>query len=183
MVTIGLGIAGVTLLLTVIATPVVFVVEGVATGTGGLNVVSNLVCEKLLSSKARKRMRIMMLTEAKINTISDHISKALKDNHVSYEEFSLIQSELSRFNQMKDEIKTKAKSKIYDETKQSLIKQCKEQAVEKFKNMIGKTQWKTHFPFRFIYSRYNHVISHDNRSSKTGFASTKVDEDTQEYHA
>jgi hypothetical protein len=62
--------------------------------------------------------------------------KALKDNHVSDEEFTLILSELTKFNQMKDEIKTK--TKIDDETKQSLIKQGKEQAVEQFKNMFGK---------------------------------------------
>jgi dsDNA-specific endonuclease/ATPase MutS2 len=81
----------------------------------------------------------MMLAESKINTISDHISKALKDNHVSDDEFSLIMSELTKFNQMKDEIRTKTKTKIDDETKQSLIKQGKEQAVEQFKNMFGKT--------------------------------------------
>lgn len=41
---------------------------------------------------------------------------------------------------MKEEIRTKTKSKIDDETKQLLIKQGKEQADERFKNMFGKTQ-------------------------------------------
>jgi hypothetical protein len=49
-------------------------------------------------------------------------------------------SELNKFNQMKDEIRTKTKTKIDDETKHSLIKQGKEQAVEQFRNMFGKTQ-------------------------------------------
>jgi S-adenosylmethionine synthetase len=80
----------------------------------------------------------MMLAESKINTISDHISKALKDNHVSDDEFSLIMSELTKFSQIKDEIRTKIKTKIDDETKQSLIKQGKEKAVEHFKNMFGE---------------------------------------------
>jgi hypothetical protein len=137
--TIGLGTAGVALLTTVIATPVVIAMEGVALGTGGISVVFNLVCDKVLSVKARKHIRIMMLAESKINTIADHVSKALKDNHVSDEEFALILSELTKFNQMKDEIRTKTKTKIDDETKQSLIKQGKEQAVEQFKNMFGKT--------------------------------------------
>jgi dsDNA-specific endonuclease/ATPase MutS2 len=88
--------------------------------------------------KAQKHIRITMLAESKINTISDHISKALKDNHVSDDEFALIMSELTEFYQMKDEIRTKTKTKIDDETKQSLIRQGKEQAVEQFKNMFGR---------------------------------------------
>jgi hypothetical protein len=77
----------VALLTTVIATPVVIAMEGVALGTGAISVAFNSVCDKVLSTKARKHIRIMMLAEAKINTISDHISKALKDNHVSDDEF------------------------------------------------------------------------------------------------
>jgi hypothetical protein len=81
----------------------------------------------------------MMLAVAKINTISDHVLRALNDNHVSDDELTPILSELDKFNQMKDEIRTKTKTKIDDETKQSLIKQGKEQAVEQFKNMFGRT--------------------------------------------
>jgi hypothetical protein len=136
--TIGLVTAGVALLTTVIATPVVIVMEGVALGTGAISVECNLVCDKILSLKARKHIRVMMLAESKINTISDHVSKALKDNHVSDDEFSLIMSEMTKLNQMKDEIRTKTKTKIDDETKQSLIKQGNEQAVEEFKNMVRK---------------------------------------------
>jgi dsDNA-specific endonuclease/ATPase MutS2 len=100
--------------------------------------VFNLVCDKV-PLKARKHFTIMMLAESKINTISDHISRALGDNHVSDDEFSFIMSELDKFSQMKDEIKTETKTKIDDETKQSLIKQGKKQTVEQFKNMFGKT--------------------------------------------
>jgi hypothetical protein len=56
---------------------------------------------------------------------------------------------------MKDEIRTKTMTKIDDETKQSLIKQGKEQAVEEFKNMFGKSYTKayqkTHRNFTLIY--------------------------------
>jgi hypothetical protein len=72
----------VALLTTTVVTPIVIVMEGVAFASGGLSIVFNLQCDKVLSSKARKNIRIMMLAEAKINTISDHISKALKDNHI-----------------------------------------------------------------------------------------------------
>jgi hypothetical protein len=68
--TIGLGTAGVALLTTVIATPVVIAMEGAALGTGAISVAFNLVCDKVLSIKARMHIRIMMLAESKINTIS-----------------------------------------------------------------------------------------------------------------
>ena len=137
---VGLGTAGITLLSTVIATPVVMVMEGVALCAGGLSVAGNLICDKVLSPKAKKHIRIKMLADAKLNTISDHISKALKDNTISDEEYTLILSELEKFIQMKDEIRTKNKSKIDDETKQSLIKQGKDQAVEQFRNLFGTPQ-------------------------------------------
>jgi hypothetical protein len=44
--------------------------------------------------KAEKHKKIKTLADAKLNTISDHISKALKDDVVSGEEYSLILSEL-----------------------------------------------------------------------------------------
>jgi Na+/phosphate symporter len=44
-----------------------------------------LSVEKVLSSKAKKHYQIMMLAQSKLSTISDHISKALKDNEISNE--------------------------------------------------------------------------------------------------
>jgi hypothetical protein len=95
----------------------VIVIEGVALGTGGISVVCNLVCNKVLSFKARTHIGIIMLAVAKINTICDHVSRALSNNHVSDYEFTLTLSELDKFTQMKDEIRTKTNTKIDDETK------------------------------------------------------------------
>ena len=134
---VGLGVAGVSLLSTVVATPIVIVMEAVALGAGGLSVVGNLICDKVFSSKAKKHYQIMMLAQSKLNTISDHISKALQDNSISDEEFHLIVSELDKYNKMKEDIRSKVKTKIDDETKQSLIKQGKEKAIEEFSNMFG----------------------------------------------
>ena len=111
--------------------------EAVALGAGGLSVVGNLICDKVFSSKAKKHYQIMMLAQAKLNTISDHISKALQDNSISDDEFHLIVSELDKYNKMKEDIRSKVKSKIDDETKQSLIKQGKEKAIEEFQSMFG----------------------------------------------
>lgn len=42
------------LLTTVVATAIVIVMEGVTLAVGGLSVVFNLICDEILSSKARK---------------------------------------------------------------------------------------------------------------------------------
>jgi hypothetical protein len=73
--TVGLGTAGVALLTTIIATPVVIAMEGAALSAGRLSVTFNLICDKVLSSKAKKHLQVKMLAESKLNTINDHISK------------------------------------------------------------------------------------------------------------
>jgi hypothetical protein len=71
------------------------------------------------------------------HSISDHISKALKDNEISDEEFTLIISEIDKYNQMMEDIRNKIKSKLDEETKESLIKQGKEKAIEEFSIMFN----------------------------------------------
>ena len=134
---VGLGTAGIALLTTVIAAPIVVAMEGIALSTGGLSVAGNLLCDKVFSVKTRKHNQIKMLAESKLNTIADHVSRALQDNMISDEEFALVLSELDKYYQLRDEIKSKTKSKIDNETKKSLIQQGKDQAISEFQNMIG----------------------------------------------
>ena len=134
-VTVGLGAAGISVLATIVATPIAVLMEGVALGTGALSVIGNLVCDKILYNKVKKHNQIMMLAEAKLNTIMDHVSKALKDDYISDEEFTLILSELDKYYQMKDDVKNK--SKIDDQTKRSLIQQGKDQAISEFQSMLS----------------------------------------------
>jgi hypothetical protein len=101
---VGLGVAGVILLRTIIATPNVITMEGITLAAGGLSATSNIICDKVLSSKAKKHYQIMMLAQSKLSTISDHISKVLKDNEISDGEFTLILSEVDKYNQLKEDI-------------------------------------------------------------------------------
>ena len=71
-----------------------------------------------------------------MNTINDHISKALKDGYISDEEFTLLLSELDKFYKMRDEIRSKTTTKIDAETKESLILEGKNKAIEEFQNMF-----------------------------------------------
>ena len=134
----GLGVAGVGLLSTVILAPIVVIMEGAAIGTGLLSIVGKYATKKL-HLKARKHERIKILAEAKLNTISDHISKAMKDGKISAEEFSLILSEISKFQEMKENVKIKTRESIDEEAKKTLIEQGRREARESFNKYFKKS--------------------------------------------
>ena len=136
--TLGLGVAGIGILSTIIAAPIAIAMEGTAIGAGVLSIIGGQVNKKHVL-KAEKHEKIKTLADAKLNTISDHISKALKDNMISDEEYSLILSELEKFSTMKEEIRSKIKIGIDEETKQSLINQGREDAIKSFQTMFGKS--------------------------------------------
>ena len=92
------------------------------------------------SIKAEKHEKIKTLADAKLNTISDLISKALADDRISDEEYSLILSELDKFNQMKEEIRSKIRVGIDEEKKQSLIAKGRDDAILSFQNMFSKSR-------------------------------------------
>ena len=133
----GLGVAGVGLLSTVVLTPVVLAMEGVAIGAGLLSVIGKYATKKM-SIKAKKHERIQILAEAKLNSINDQISKALNDGNISEEEFSLIISELTKFQAVKQNIKTTSREVLDDETRTSLIEQGRREARENFSNYLKK---------------------------------------------
>jgi len=136
---IGMGAAGIAVLSTIVSAPIAMVMEGTAMVIGFASIIGTHVNKKL-SLKAEKHEQIKTLANAKLSTISDHISKALMDNHISDEEYSLILSELNKFNEMKMEIKSKIKVAIDEETKQSLIAKGREDALASFQTMLGKSQ-------------------------------------------
>jgi hypothetical protein len=135
----GLGAAGIGVLSTIVATPVAIAMEGIALGTGLLSIVGGQTNKKLMI-KAEKHEKIKTLADAKLNTISDHISKALTDDQISDEEYSLILSELDKFNLMKEEIRSKIRVSIDEATKESLIAKGREDAIASFQNMFGKSR-------------------------------------------
>ena len=135
LTTMGLGAAGVGLLSTIIAAPIVIAMKAVALGTGILSMIGNHMVKKLMQ-KSEKHEKIKILAESKLNTIHDHISKALLDNTISDEEFSLILSEIEKYKSMKEEIRNK--SCINNKTKQALIKQGQTECINSFKQFMDK---------------------------------------------
>ena len=91
--TLGAGAGGIALLSTVVASPIVIPLEGMALFTGLLSIIGKYSLKKS-TSKAEKHEKITTIASAKLDTITSHVSKALSDNKVIDEEFQLILEEL-----------------------------------------------------------------------------------------
>ena len=62
--------------------------------------------------KIRKHEKIAMIAVSSLNVISSVISKALSDDSISDEEYSLILLEFETFTRMKEDIRIKTKARL-----------------------------------------------------------------------
>ena len=108
---IGLGITGVGLLTTIVAASSVIGMEAVSIVMGLLRVVGNQAIKKM-SLKIETREKIAMLGVSTLNIISSLISKALTDDSISEEEYSLILLEFETFTRMKEDLRIKSKTRL-----------------------------------------------------------------------
>ena len=108
---IGLGITGVCLLSTIVTAPAVIGMEAVLIALGLLRVVGNRAIKKM-SLKIEKYEKIAMLAASALNTISSFISKALSDDSISDEEYSLIVLEFETFTRMEEDLGIKSKASL-----------------------------------------------------------------------
>ena len=125
----AMSVAGAGLLATIVAVPIVLGLEIAALTCGTFGIISKFASRRL-SVKARKHDSIRVLSMSKLNTISNLVSAALMDGKISDEEFRLIMSEIEKFQQMKNDIRTKAvkahsEITIDAETKKLLIEKSK----------------------------------------------------------
>ena len=97
---LGNGITGVSFLSTIVAAPAEIEMKAVSIVMGLLRVVGNRAIKKM-SLKIEKHEKIAMLAVSTLNTISSLISKALSDNSISDEEYSLILLDLKRSHEWK----------------------------------------------------------------------------------
>ena len=65
-----------------------------------------------MSLKIEKHEKIAMLVASTLNTISSLISKALSDDSISDEEYSLILLEFETFTRMKEDLRIKSRASL-----------------------------------------------------------------------
>ena len=136
-ISMGLSVAGVGILSTVIAVPAVIVMETTALGAGFLGIIGGQF-NKMLMRKAEKHEKIKVIAETKLDTINGLISKALTDNKISDEEYTLILSEVIKYRKMKEDVRSKTRKSIDEEMRTSLINQGREEARNSFRKMFHK---------------------------------------------
>ena len=101
---IGLGITGV-------AVPAVIRMEAVSIVMGLLRVVGNRDIKKM-SLKMEKHEKMAMFAISSLNTISSVISKAISDDSISDEEYSLILLKFETFTRMKEDLTIKSETSL-----------------------------------------------------------------------
>ena len=94
-----------------VAIPIALGLEIGAATLGFISLIGNIAVKKT-TVKAEKHLKIKMLASAKLDTIASHISKAMMDNYISYDEFKLIMEELNKYKAMKEEISSNTKKKL-----------------------------------------------------------------------
>ena len=136
-ISMGLSVAGVGILSTIIAVPAVIVMETTALGAGFLGIIGGQF-NKMLMRKAEKHEKIKVIAETKLDTINGLISKALTDNKISDEEYTLTLSEVIKYRKMKEEVRSKTRKSIDEEMRMSLINQGCEEARHSFRKVFNK---------------------------------------------
>ena len=120
-----------------IAAPILLPLEIVAAACGALGVCVKFI-RRRLTTKSQKHYEIKTMAKSKLNSIKNLISKALSDGQISESEFKLILDELEKYNNLKDDIYTKDKTQIINDTeRKKLIEEDKAQAMSEFKKKIG----------------------------------------------
>ena len=87
--------------LSVVAFPVVAVLEGVAASLFVAAMAMKYARSKLAKT-LKKQNEIRVLGESKLNSIGNHVSKAIEDGCISQEEFALISEERAKYSEMKE---------------------------------------------------------------------------------
>ena len=122
-------------------------VEGTlfATGVGipfgifiGISVVGTVIgtkTQKLFGSKIKKHDKIKTLAESKLDSISNLVSKAIEDAHISHEEYHFILKEVEHYRTMKEQIQNKSKrvtNAITAEQREAILAQGRKEGEKAF---------------------------------------------------
>ena len=136
-----LEVGSVISLTTVIGTPVSIALTGAGLFLGLGSVVTNK-SQKIMMSKIKKHDKIKTLAEAKLDTISGLVSKAVEDTEISDQEYQFILKEVENYRKLKEQIRTKSKSvinQISTEQRETLLAQGREQGKADFLAKIAAT--------------------------------------------
>ena len=94
---------------------------------------------KLFDTKSKKHDKIKLLAETKLDSISETISQAIQDSHISPVEYQRILKEVENYRVLKDQIRQKSKriaNTISEEQRQAILDQGRQQGKQDFLEQI-----------------------------------------------
>ena len=98
--------------------------------------------QKVFDSKAKKHDKIKTLAEAKRDSISGLVSKAIENGSISHEEYRTILNEAEHYRILKEQIRSKSKkvvAQITAEQREAILAQGREEAKQRFLQQIENT--------------------------------------------
>jgi len=98
--------------------------------------------QKIFESKAKKHEKIKILAESKLDSISNLVSKAIENAHISHEEYQFILKEIEHYRTIKKQIRTKSKritDTITAEQREAILAQGREEGKQAFLRKIAAT--------------------------------------------
>ncbi|XP_066930627.1 uncharacterized protein [Clytia hemisphaerica] len=98
--------------------------------------------QKVFESKTKKHDKIKTLAESKLDSISNLVSKAIKNAHISHEEYHFILKEVEHYRVMKEQIRTKSKkvaNAITVEQREAILAQGRKEGKQDFLRKIAAT--------------------------------------------
>ena len=98
------GVIGITSMVGVITGVAGIALTGVGMGGALLSSILNQINKKKVIIKVIKHEKIFTLAVSKLDTISDLVSRALSDGHITHEEFKLILNEKKKYLILKNNI-------------------------------------------------------------------------------
>ena len=125
------GATGIGLLATGVGMPVGVALESVAVVSGIVNIVGRIV-NKRLAKKAEKHDRIRQTADTTLRTLSDIVSKALRDGEINETEYVQVVDEMDRYNEIKEEIRKETRKALtnIDTMLEKARKEGKEEGVK-----------------------------------------------------
>ena len=137
----GLEIGSIITIATGVGAPV-----GIALAASGVALgISSIIAQKLqklFDSKSKKHEKIKVLAEAKLDSISGLVSKAVEDSTISHQEFQFILTEIEHYRNLKKEIRMKSKrvaDAITTEQREAILAQGKKQGKDDFLKQIARS--------------------------------------------
>ena len=137
----ALEVASVVTLTTGVGIPVSIALASAGIILGFSSVIVHKV-QKVFDSKAKKHDKIKTLAEAKLDSISGLVSKAVEDAHISHDEYQFILKEVEHYRTLKEQIRTKSKrvvDTITTEQREAILAEGRKQGKQDFLQQIARS--------------------------------------------